>query len=87
MVFGGGDIIWTDRLRDNSTCAFFECDSARFGIAGVSKVGMSLDVRVPAVVADCFGALSKKPLSSSVFGVMGEDSIDELCADVAAVLR
>jgi hypothetical protein len=76
-----------DRLRESSTCAFFECDGARWGIAGVSKVGRSPDVRVPAVVADCFGALSKKPLSSSVLGVMGDDSIDELSADVPGVLR
>jgi hypothetical protein len=76
-----------DRLRDSSTCAFFECDSARLGIAGVSKVGMSPDVRVPAVVADRSGVLSKKPFSSSVLGVMGDDSIDELSADVPGVLR
>lgn len=86
-MFGGGDILRIDRLRDSSTCAFFECESARCGIAGVSKVGMSVDVRVPAVVADLFGALSKKPLSSSAFGVMGDDSMDELSADVAGVLR
>jgi hypothetical protein len=48
---------------------------------------MSTEVRVPAVVADRFGALSKKPLSSSVFGVMGDDSKEELSADVAGVLR
>jgi len=48
---------------------------------------MSLDVRVPAVVADRFGALSKKVESSSLWGVMGDESIDELSADVAGVLR
>jgi hypothetical protein len=87
MVLGGGDIRWTDRLRDSSTCAFFECERARFGIAGVSNVGRSPDVRVPAIVADLLGALSKKPFSSSVLGVMGDDSIDELSADVLGVLR
>lgn len=74
-------------MRDSSTCAFLECDSARLGTAGVSNVGISAEVRVPADVAERFGALSKKPLSSSVFGVMGDDSIEELSADVAGVLR
>ena len=87
MMLGGGDIRWTDRLRDSSTCAFFECERARSGIAGVSNAGRLSDVRVPAVVADRFGALSKKPFSSSVLGVMGDDSIDELSADVPGVLR
>lgn len=87
MVFGGGDIRWIDRLRDSSTCAFLECDGARLGTIGVSNVGISMDVRGPAVLADRLGALSKKPLSSSVFGVMGDDSIDELSADVPGVLR
>jgi len=87
MELGGGDMRWTDRLRDSSTCAFFECDNARFGIAGVSKGGMSPEVRVPAVVADRCGPLSKKSFSSSVFGVIGDDSTDELSADVPGVLR
>lgn len=40
-----------------------------------------------AVVADRFGALLKKPFNSSVLGVMGDDSIEELSADVPGVLR
>lgn len=83
MLFGGGDILCTERLRDRSTCAFFECDSARVGIAGVSKVGISVDAWEPPVDA---GPLSKKGLSSSV-GVMGDDPMNELSAEVAGVLR
>jgi len=87
MVSGGGDMRWTERLRDNSTCAFFECESARVGTAGVSKPGISTDVRGPPLEAGCLGALSKNGFSSSVLGVMGDDSTDELSADVPGVLR
>jgi hypothetical protein len=48
---------------------------------------MSSEVPVPAIVVNRFGALSKKPLSSSVFGVMGDDSMEKLSADVAGVPR
>jgi len=40
-----------DRLRDSSTCAFFECERARFGIAGAS-LELLLDGRTPAIVAE-----------------------------------
>ena len=87
MALGGGVNRWIDLLRDSSTCAFLECESALLGTAGASKDGMSPERREPAVVADRFGALSKNPFSSSVLGVMGDESTDELSADVAGVLR
>jgi len=48
---GGGDMRDIDRLRESSTCAFFECERARLGIAGAS-LELLLDGRTPAMVAE-----------------------------------
>lgn len=94
-LFGGGDIRWVDRLRDNDACTsnafFFECDGARCGIAGASRDGAVVEVRVPVVVADRFEVVPKKSVSSLSIGVVGvtgdDESMDELSADIIGVLR
>jgi len=94
-LLGGGDIRWVDRLRDNDACTskafFFECDSARCGIAGASRDGAVAEVRVPVVVADRFEVLPKKSFASVSIGVIGvtgdDESMDELSADIMGVLR
>jgi len=78
-----------DRLRESSTCAFFECERARLGSAGASKVRGLLDSRVPAVVAERFGIVSKKPVapSNGVIGVTGDESMSGKVAGVLRKLR
>jgi len=86
MLFGGGDILCIDLLRDNSTCAFLECDNARSGTTGASRDGAVADVRV--AVVDLFVVTEKKSFTSfsiEVNGVIGDESRDELSADFAGV--
>jgi len=70
-----------DRLRDSSTCAFFECDGERCGSTGTSKPGgVAGGERGPGI--DITGGFtSKNDLTSSiggVVGVMGEESIEDV---------
>jgi len=74
---GGGLNLDFDRLRDNSTCAFFVCEGTRLGISGASNPNTS------SAIAECLGAASKKLLSVA----MGEDSADEQSGDVAGESR
>jgi len=77
-----------DRLWESSRWAFFECDSARLGIAGASIVGTPTVIRVPALVADRLGLLSKKPAIpelTGMFGVTGDDSVEDVSGDERGV--
>src|ERR1700709_970352 len=64
-LVGGGDRHCIDRFRGNSTGAFFDCDGARCGEAGVSKPGEAIGGRTGEV-----SFRSKNDLAS-VAGVIG----------------
>jgi len=78
MAVGGGDMRCIDRLRDNSTWACLECDGARWGMDGASKLGVKSKF-----------SLSAKKSAASFLGVTGvagdDDSMDEV--SVPALLR
>jgi len=85
---GGGDRRDIDRLRESSTCAFFECDRARLGRAGASRE-LLLEGRAPAKVFERCG-MSKKltvVLASVETGDVSTDDAGVVAAESSMKLR